>query len=239
MTSLALIGPGRHGTAIAQLFAGHGVNVTLHHHRSEKAEAAARTVRGSARGADVVVAPSLASAVEGHDLVILSTLWDVAQRAVIAELGDALVGKVLLDVSNPLDVTSAGIVLRRPKEGSAGQFVARLLPDGTGHVKAFSNLPTAAITADAGHVPPAVLPFAADSAATADRVRPCLERTGWQPWLVGDISISRELEIGGAYNAASGRWGRSRLDADQILRRFGPEADLSVTSTSTSTSDKA
>ena len=38
MTSLSLIGPGRHGTAIAALFASHGVDVTLFHYRPQKAE---------------------------------------------------------------------------------------------------------------------------------------------------------------------------------------------------------
>ena len=36
MTSLSLIGPGRHGTAIAALFASHGVDVTLFHYRPRR-----------------------------------------------------------------------------------------------------------------------------------------------------------------------------------------------------------
>ncbi|MFD1828014.1 MULTISPECIES: NAD(P)-binding domain-containing protein [Mumia] len=226
MNSLALIGPGRHGTAIARLFASHGVDVTLYHHRPAKAAAAAGAVRAVAVGAQVAVASTLAEAVDGQELVILATLWDSAQRAVIGELGASLADKVLLDVSNPLDVTPAGIVPRTPREGSAGEFVATLLPSGTGHVKAFSNLATTAIGEGADHEPPAVLAFAADSAATADRVRPYLERTGWLPWLVGDISVSRDLEIGGKYNAVHGRWGRSRLDPDQMLTHAGPEPEL-------------
>jgi predicted dinucleotide-binding enzyme len=224
MTSLALIGPGRHGTAIAKLFASHGVDVTLHHHRPEKAEMAARAVSAVADGAHVSIAPTLATAVEGQELVVLATLWDSPQRAIISSLGESLVGKVLLDVSNPLDVTPAGIIPRAPREGSAGQFVATLLPEGVGHAKAFSNLATAYIGESADQQPLAVLPFAADSAATADRVRPYLERTGWLPWLVGNLSISRELEIGGKYNTMHGRWGRSRLDSEQMLANSGPEA---------------
>lgn len=151
MTSLALIGPGRHGTAIAQLFASHGVDVNLYHHRSNKAQAAARAVRAVAVDSEVTVAESLAEVVEGQEIVILATLWDSAQRKVIAELGDLLVGKILVDVSNPLDVTPSGIIPRKPAEGSAGQFVATLLPRGTSHVKAFSNLATVAIREGAGH----------------------------------------------------------------------------------------
>lgn len=226
MTSIALIGPGRHGTAIAQLFASHGIDVTLYHHREAKAQRAASEVRTVSNGSVVSVATDLASAVDGQELVILATLWDAPQRAVLAELGEKLAGKVLLDVSNPLDVTSAGIIPRQPVEGSAGQFLATLLPEGIGHAKAFSNLATAFIREGADQSPLAVLPFLADSAESAATVRPYLSALGWHPWLVGGIDQSKELEIGGKYNAVAGRYGRSRLDAGQMLEFSGPEATL-------------
>lgn len=226
MTSIALVGPGRHGTAIAQLFASHGVDIDLYHHRPAKAELAARTVRESARDAEVRVASSLAEAVSRNELVVLTTLWDAPQRAVLGELGDLMRDRALLDVSNPLDVTPAGIIPRRPLQGSAGQFVATLLPDGAGHAKAFSNLGTAMIASGADLTPPAVLPFLADSSATAELVRPYLARTGWRPWLAGGISRSRELEIGGRFNVASGRYGRARLEEREFLALDGAEAKL-------------
>ena len=224
MTSIALIGPGRHGTAVARLFARSGVSIRLYHHRPAKAQAAAAHVRAVARDADVIVAGSLSEAVDGQEIVALTTLWNAPQRSVITGLGDHLVGKVLLDVSNPLDVTPQGIIPAHPAEGSAGEFVATLLPLGAGHVKAFSNLATAFI--EEGGEQSAVLPFAADSARTAEIIRPYFARTGWNPWLVGDIGISRQLEIGGRYNAVHGRHGRARLDVEEMLKYSGPEAVL-------------
>ncbi|PJJ45712.1 putative dinucleotide-binding enzyme [Glutamicibacter mysorens] len=226
MASIALIGPGRHGTAIAQLFASHGVDVHLYHHREPKAQTAAAQVRAVAKNAEVRIAHDLAAAVEGQELVVLTTLWDKPQREVIAQLGDKLTGKVLLDVSNPLDVTPAGIIPRPPVEGSAGQFLASILPAGVGHAKAFSNLATAFINESADMEPRAVLPFVADSADTERVVRDYLELTGWQPWLVGGISESKHVEIGGKYNAVHGRYGRSRLDAKEMLEYSGPEDSL-------------
>jgi len=223
MTSLSLIGPGRHGTAIAQLFAAHGVEVTLFHHRPQKAEQAARIITAAAPGATVKIAESLEAAADSSDVIALTTLWDAPQRTVLAAIGDRLVGKVLLDVSNPLDVTPAGIVFRKPVEGSAGQFVATLLPAGAGHVKAFSNHATAVLNTAADQAPAAVLPYLADSLATVDRVQPLLARTGWQPRYVGDITCSSELEIGGRYNKVAGRLGRTVLDVDDFTRQFGPE----------------
>lgn len=227
MSSIVVIGPGRHGTAIAKLFASHGVDVTLHHHNPDKAQAAAAAVSSVARDtATVTVAPDLLSAVAGSQVIALTTLWDKPQRKVLGTLGTALEGKVLLDVSNPLDVTPTGIVPRRPSQGSAGQFVATLLPAGAGHAKAFSNLATDFITESADQQPPAVLPFLADSVATADIVRPLLAQTGWLPWLVGDISRSADIEIGGKFNAVFGRYGRSRLDPDEFLAVAGAEVAL-------------
>ncbi|MGW0021686.1 NADPH-dependent F420 reductase [Rhodococcus sp. NPDC003382] len=224
MPSIVVIGPGRHGTAIAALFASHGVDVTLHHHNPAKARAAAEIVRAvAAAGTTVTVEPDLVSSVAHSQVVALTTLWDRPQREVIGNLGAALQGKVLLDVSNPLDVTPHGIVPRRPSEGSAGQFVATLLPSGTGHAKAFSNLATAFVNEGANQDPPAVLPFLADSETTAEVVRPLLAQTGWLPWLVGDISRSRDLEIGGRFNDVHGRYGWSRLDADEFRALAGDE----------------
>ncbi|WP_147391574.1 hypothetical protein [Galactobacter valiniphilus] len=120
-------------------------------------------------------------------------------------------------------MTPVGIMMRQPAEGSAGQFVATLLPAGTGHIKVFPNVPTAAILTAADKTPPAVLPFLADSDETAARIRPVLELTGWQPWYAGDISRSAELEIGGPFNRIQGRWGRAAADPEQIEALDGPE----------------
>lgn len=225
MASLALIGPGRHGTAIARLFASRGIDVTLYHHRPDGAERAAAAVRAVAREARVVVAEDLHEAVNDQDVVALTTLWNAPQRAVIGELADVLPGKVLLDVSNPLDVTASGVVPGHPVEGSAGMFVAGLLPDGTGHAKAFSNVPTASIAsgADLG----AVLPYLADSSATSERIRPLLAATGWKPRLVGNISRSPSIEIGGPLNRAAGRYGqRAILTVEEFEQAFGPEPSV-------------
>lgn len=227
MTSIALIGPGRHGTVIAQGLVAHGAELHLYHHRPAKARAAADAIESHAKnGGSVTVAASAGEAIAAADVVFLTTLWDAPQRQVIGELGDALAGKILVDISNPLDVTPAGIMMRQPVEGSAGQFVATLLPAGTGHVKVFSNVPTAAILTAADKTPPAVLPFLADSDETAARIRPVLELTGWQPWYAGDISRSAELEIGGPFNRIQGRWGRAAADAAQIEALDGPERSV-------------
>lgn len=226
MTSLSLIGPGRHGTAIAALFASHGVDVTLFHYRPQKAEAAARAVRGAAVDATVTVADTLEAAADAADVVALTTLWDAPQRAVLSQIGNRLVGKVLLDVSNPLDVTPSGISFRTPVQGSAGQFVATLLPDGVGHTKAFSNLATVALAAAADQTPRAILPYLADSAAAAQRVGALLDQTGWVSRYVGDIDRSAELEIGGRYNRVTGRLGRTVLDENEFTQQFGPAMQL-------------
>lgn len=147
--TLTLIGPGRHGTAIAGLFASHGVNISLFHYKPAKAEAAARQLRPIARNARIDIATSLEEAAQASQFLALTTLWGAPQQGVVSALGDLLDGKILIDVANPLDVTPAGVQMRRPVEGSAGQHLASHLPANVGHVKAFSNLATAAVASSA------------------------------------------------------------------------------------------
>jgi hypothetical protein len=80
-----------------------------------------------------------------------------------------------------------------------------------------------AIETAANHEPPAVLLYLADSADTSQRVRPLLVRTGSQPWYVGDISRSNDIEIFGRYNQVTGHLGRTVLDTEEFVARFGPE----------------
>ena len=224
MTAISIIGAGRHGTAIGALFASHGVDVTLFHKKPERLALAHRTVTAAARGgATVTIAETLEDAVDAAEVVALTTLWDVPQREVLDVVRDRLVGHVVLDVSNPLDVGPAGISMRRPAEGSAGQFLDTLLAPGTGHGKAFSNMPTATISGAADKTPLAVMPYLANDARTAAVMADLLGQTGWQPWYVGDISQSAQMEIGGAYNTITGRWGRAAADAAEFGAAFGPE----------------
>ena len=135
MLPVTVIGTGRHGTAIGLLFASHGVPVRLNHYRPAKATAARDAILRAVPGADVTVVDSVTEAVESSELVVLATLWNHPQRQVIDALGDSLQGQVLLDISNPLDVTPQGIIPANPVEGSAGGFVATLLPEGVGHAR--------------------------------------------------------------------------------------------------------
>lgn len=197
--------------------------MTLFHYRAEKAERAAQVVRAAAPAATVTLAESLEAAAEAAEIVGLTPLWDAPQRAVISSIGDRMVGRILLDVSNPLDVTPTGIHFRTPFEGSAGQFVAALLPPGVGHVKAFSNLATSVLSTAADQSPRAVLPYLTDSEDAARRVQALLDHSGWLPRHVGDISQSADLEIGGRYNKVSGRLGRTVLDEEEFTQQFDPQ----------------
>lgn len=224
MVALSIIGAGRHGTAIGKLFASHGVDVTLFHKKQVRLDQAYATVSSAAaHGAKVTVSASVDEAAEATQIVALATLWDAPQREVLDAVGERLVGHTLLDISNPLDVTPMGVSMRRPAEGSAGQWLDTILPAGVGHAKAFSNLATAIINGAADKTPPAVMAYLADTAETDQIIRPLLDKSGWLPWYVGDISQSSKMEIGGVYNDISGRWGRSALDATEFEARFGPE----------------
>src|SRR5215469_7185935 len=62
------------------------------------------------------------AAIEGADVIVLATPWDNTEAA-IAGLGD-IAGRIILDCTNPLKMTQAGLGLALGFERSAGERVA-------------------------------------------------------------------------------------------------------------------
>ncbi|MEV6162016.1 NAD(P)-binding domain-containing protein [Streptomyces sp. NPDC052052] len=223
--NVTLVGPGVHGTMIAALLARHGVGVTLYHYKPAKAEAAAAQVRAVAQDPSrVAVENDLHRAAAASDIVVLATLWGEAQRQVIQEIGDELAGRVVVDVSNPLDVTPHGIIRALSPHQSSGAFVAGLLPEGTSHVKVFSSIGPDALAEGADLADPAVLAYGASDARGKKAGAEMVRAVGWRPWFLGDaVRNAVRLEIGGEVNVLRGRRGRLITEAEAEAA-FGPEA---------------
>jgi predicted dinucleotide-binding enzyme len=76
-------------------------------------------------------------AVPAGAIVIMALLYD-GVVPVVAEYGDALAGKVIVDISNPFNATFDGLAHR--EETSIAQEVARVAPAGASVVKAFNTI---------------------------------------------------------------------------------------------------
>ncbi len=129
---LAIIGSGNVGGALGRLWAGNGHEVTFGSRdpSGEGVQAAVSAAGSRARAATV------AEAAQGAEVVVLATPWDATQGSVKAA-GD-LSGKVVLDATNPLQMTESGLELAVGFTTSAGEQVAGWAP-GARVVKAFNS----------------------------------------------------------------------------------------------------
>jgi predicted dinucleotide-binding enzyme len=147
------------------------------------------------------------------DIVILAVPYNSA-AAVVAEYGDALDGKVIIDITNPISADLSGLVT--PHGSSGARETAKSLPAGAHVVKAFNTI-FGHVLAKGGRLDAFI---AADDPASKARVSTFLESLGLRPFDVGGLQMAQTLEalalmmIGLAKNGA-GTWNLAmKVDID-------------------------
>jgi predicted dinucleotide-binding enzyme len=182
---IAIIGTGSVGAALARGLAGKGHAVTL----GARDPRAAKTLTLAAETGSGVAAPVEAAA--NADVVILALPWAAVEPA-IAGLGD-LTGRIVIDCTNPIGRTDAGIGLTLGHTTSGGEAVQRLVP--TARVVKTLNQVGAEIMARNDHLPHRPVMFmAGDDADAKSAVAGLLRDLGFDPLDAGDITKSRLLE---------------------------------------------
>ena len=121
------------------------------------------------------------------DIVILAVPYTGAAAAV-ADYGDVLDGKVIIDITNPVAPDLSGLVT--PHGSSGAQEIAKGLPAGARVVKAFNTL-FGHILAKGEHLDAFI---AADDAEAKARVSTFLESLGLRPFDVGGLRMAQTLE---------------------------------------------
>ena len=145
--TVAIIGTGTIGSTLATNFVAGGQDVLLASRDQETARKLASSLDGHAE------AVSVGEAVDRADVLVLA-VWLDAGRQVIAEYGDRLAGKVIVDPSNPTGPDGAGGYRKMiGEQESSGQILAGLLPAGTPLVKAFGTLSAGTLAAVARQEP--------------------------------------------------------------------------------------
>jgi len=126
-------------------------------------------------------------------------LWMDAFEQLIAQYGERLADKVIVDPSNPVGPDSDGNYRKVIGEReSSGQILAGLLPPGARLVKAFGTLSAPTLAAAARREPErAVLFYAADDAASGDLVAELIRIGGYEPVRVGGLDQSIRIEMFG------------------------------------------
>jgi predicted dinucleotide-binding enzyme len=153
-------------------------------------------------GRDPVQAKELAAALGGAtvgtagtapagDIVILAVPYASA-AAVVREYGDALHGKVVIDITNPITPDFKGFVT--PEGSSGAQEIAKAAPAGAHVVKAFNTLFANVLAASPAEGRPLDVFIAGDDAQAKAHVSAFIESLGLRPMDTGQLPMARALE---------------------------------------------
>ena len=185
MTSISIIGAGNMGTAIAAIAAKGGASVQLLAQDAEKTRTAATQAGAS------VVAGVVGDALTG-EIVVLALPYP-AVAGVLEQYQGQLDGKILVDITNPLDfATFDSLVV--PADGSAAQVIAEAVP-GARVLKAFNTTFAATLaTGGVNGVAPTTVLVAGDDAAAKEALIGLLVAGGVLALDAGALKRARELE---------------------------------------------
>lgn len=182
LPSIAIVGCGQMGSALAHLFAANGYPLRLTSRRRISALTVARHLPAAFVG-------SLEETIAAADVVILATPFQVTCAEVAPRLRGLVAGKPIVDVSNPT------MRCARPPAESAAEQIAAALP--TGHVVKALNCVAARWLAGLGGLggeAKLTVPIAGDSATARHLVRALLEHLGFDVADAGPLRNSRLIE---------------------------------------------
>jgi predicted dinucleotide-binding enzyme len=198
MSSISIIGTGNMARAIGALAVAGGNTLEVVGRDQSKAADLAKALGGGATTGEF-------GAVPAGDIVIVALRYaDVVP--VVAQYGDALAEKVIVDISNPFNSAADGLAI--PDDTSVAQEVAKEAPAGAHVVKAFNTV--------FGHVLKKgrtldVFIAGDDAQAQAD-VAEFIDSLGLRPLDVGGLNMAHWLEGTGLVLMGLARHGVDNFD---------------------------
>jgi 8-hydroxy-5-deazaflavin:NADPH oxidoreductase len=205
MTSISIIGSGKMGSAIAEVSARAGASIQI---IRRTAGAGSSAERSDAEYG--VVGDELTG-----DLVVLAVPYE-AYPNILEHYRDRLSGKVVIDISNPIDFTTYDELLV-PADSSAAVELAKRLPVGVTVVKAFNvNLGDTLSTGTNGTTRTTVL-FAGDDPEAKIALTALIEAAGLRAVDAGPLSRARELEALGFLQIMLAAIGKTRYESGFAL----------------------
>lgn len=180
MSSISIIGTGNMARAIGALAVAGGNTVEIIGRDQTKAEDLANALgAGATTGAF--------GAVPAGDIVIVSVLY-ANVVPVVAQYGDALAGKVIVEISNPFNPAADGLAI--PDDTSIAQEVAKAAPASVSVVKAFNTI--FGVVLAQGR--PLDVFMGGDDVRAKASVAEFIESLGLRPLDVGGLSMAHWLE---------------------------------------------
>jgi 8-hydroxy-5-deazaflavin:NADPH oxidoreductase len=198
-STVAIIGTGNIGGILAADFAAGGLDFLLAGRDQEAAPKIAADLGGHA---EVV---SVDEAVDRAGVLVLA-VWLDAFEQLIAQYGERLAGKVIVDPTNAIGPDGHGGIRKTiGEQESSGLILAGLLPAGARLVKAFGTLSAPTLAAVARREPErAVLFYAADDDDAGDLVADLIRVSGYEPVRVGGLDQSIRIEMFGDLHEVGG-----------------------------------
>ena len=186
---ITIIGTGNMGRGVAAAAQAGGHNVTLIGTEKDKAQALADELGGSVTPGDAVTG----------DVVVLAVWYPVAVD-VVREYGDQLAGKVVIDITNPVDTSTFEPL--DVEAGSAAEAVAAAAPEGAKVVKAFNTMFAGTLPAREVAGQPLDLIIAGDDDGAKAKVREIGESAGMRVIDAGPLRRARQIEGAGYLHMA-------------------------------------
>jgi predicted dinucleotide-binding enzyme len=190
MSSISIIGLGTMARVLGTRALAGGNTLQVAGRDAAKATALASALGGSSTAGTIGSAPA-------GDIVILAVPYASA-APILSQYGDALTGKVIVDISNPFDRTGSpptGLVT--PDDSSAAQEIAKAAPAGAHVVKAFNTLFNNVLAAAKVEGHPLDVFIAGDDAEAKARVSSFIESLALRPRDTGDLKMAHWLEGAG------------------------------------------
>jgi 8-hydroxy-5-deazaflavin:NADPH oxidoreductase len=193
MTSISIIGLGQMARILAARAVEGGNAVEVTGRDTARGVALARALGGDVTAGEFGSVPA-------GDIVILA-VPPASAAPVVAQLGDAVAGKIIIDICNPFNPSATGLIT--PDGMSIAQQVAKAAPASAPVVKAFNTV-FGNVLARGTRLD--VL-FAGDDARAKATVSAFIESLGLRPLDVGALAMAHWLEGAGLLMMGLGRHG--------------------------------
>jgi 8-hydroxy-5-deazaflavin:NADPH oxidoreductase len=184
VVTISIIGSGGMAAAIGSLAAKAGHTVEVMSRDAAKARALAEQIGAGATTGTFGAAPA-------GNIVILAVPYS-AVLDVVKQYGEALAGKQLVDITNPVAPDLKSFVT--PEDSFGAQEIAKAAPADAFVVKAFNTQFSHALAAGPVEGHPLDVFIAGDDAQAKARVSAFIESLGLRPMDVGQLPMARTLE---------------------------------------------
>jgi 8-hydroxy-5-deazaflavin:NADPH oxidoreductase len=190
---VTIIGTGNMARAIGTRLVAGGHAVTLLGKEAQAAGTVAEELRSRAGDGASVRAGTSGDPIDAG-VVVLAVYYPDARKAV-EQYGDGLAGKVVVDISNPVNETYDALVV--PPDGSATQELSKVAPGDARFVKAFNTIFAGTLVEGQVAGQPIDVFVAADDADAKATVSTLIEDGGLRAVDAGPLHRARELEAAG------------------------------------------